>query len=68
MSPRDIHIIIKEEEKARQQNYKHQQQQGEISSKAYELLSQLKTPLQVAISLNIRQSYVTKYYREYWKL
>jgi hypothetical protein len=67
MSPRDIHAIIKEEE-ARQQNYKHQQQQGEISSNAYELLSQGKTPLQVAISLNIRQSVVTKYYREYWKL
>jgi hypothetical protein len=67
MSPRDIHAIIKEEE-ARQQNYKHQQHQGDISSKAYELLSQGKTPLQVAISLNIRQSDVTRYYGEYWKL
>jgi hypothetical protein len=28
MSPRDIHIIIKEEE-SRQQKYKHQQQQEE---------------------------------------
>jgi chromosome segregation ATPase len=32
------------------------------------LLSQGKTPLQVAISLNIRQSEAAKYYREYWKL
>jgi hypothetical protein len=63
MSPRDIHAIIKEEE-ARRQNNKQQ----EKSSKAYELFSQGKKPLQVAIALNIRQSEATKYYREYWKL
>jgi hypothetical protein len=63
ISPRDIHAIIKEEEARRQ---KHKQQ--ELSSKAYELFSQGKKPLQVAIALNIRQSEATKYYREYWKL
>jgi predicted DNA-binding protein YlxM (UPF0122 family) len=63
ISPRDIHAIIKEEE-ARRQKYKQQ----ELSSKAYELFSQGKKPLQVAIALNIRQSEATKYYREYWKL
>jgi hypothetical protein len=63
ISPRDIHAIIKEEE-ARRQKYKQQ----ELSSKAYELFSKGKTPLQVAILLNIRQSEAAKYYREYWKL
>src|SRR5215210_4693777 len=67
MSIRDISAIIKEEE-ARRQKYKQQQQRQELSSKAYELFSQGKTPLQVAIALNIRQSEATKYYREYWKL
>jgi transposase len=67
MSIRDISAIIKEEE-ARRQKYKRQQQQVETSSKAYELFSQGKTPLQVAISLKIRQSVATKYYKEYWKL
>jgi hypothetical protein len=32
------------------------------------LFSNGKTPLQVAIALNIRQSESAKYYREYWKL
>jgi predicted DNA-binding protein YlxM (UPF0122 family) len=63
ISPRDIHTIIKEEIAKRQ---KHKQQ--ELCSKAYELFSQGKKPLQVAIALNIRQSEATKYYREYWKL
>jgi transposase len=67
MSIRDISAIIREEE-ARRQKYKDQQQEEEKSSKAYELFSQGKKPLQVAIALNIRQSEVTKYYREYWKL
>jgi transposase len=67
ISLRDIHTILKEEE-ARRQNYKHQQQRQELSSKAYELFSQGKKPLQIAIELNIRQSEATKYYREYWKL
>jgi hypothetical protein len=67
MSIRDISAIIKKEE-ARLQKYKYQQQRQELSSKAYELFSQGKKPLQVAVALNIRQSEATKYYREYWKL
>jgi len=67
MSIRDISIILKEEE-SRRQKYKDQQQQEEISAQAYELFSQGKTPLQVAISLKIRQSVATKLYREYWNL
>jgi hypothetical protein len=63
MSSCDIHAIIKEEETRRQKN-----KQQEISSKAYKLFSEGKTPVEVAIALNIRQSEATKYYREYWKL
>ena len=48
--------------------YKDQQQQEELSSKAYELFSEGKTPVQVAIVLNLVQLEVTKLYREYWKL
>jgi hypothetical protein len=67
ISPRDIHAIIKEEE-SRRQNYKHQQQQGELSSKAYKLFSEGKTPIQVSITLKLGQPEVTKLYKEYLKL
>jgi predicted HTH domain antitoxin len=67
ISPRDIHAIIKEEQTRRQQ-YRHQKQRQELSSRAYELFSESKTPLEVAIALNLRESEATKYYREYWKL
>ncbi len=63
MSPRDIHAIIKEEE-ARRQKYKDQ----ELSSKAYKLFSEGKTPVEVAIILNLPASKVSKLYREYWHL
>jgi hypothetical protein len=63
ISPRDIHVIIKEEE-ARRQKYKQQ----ELSAKAYKLFSEGKTPLQVAIILNLPASKVSKLYREYWEL
>ena len=32
------------------------------------LFSDSKTPLEVAIELNVRESEATKFYREYWKL
>src|SRR5215212_9085966 len=67
MSIRDISGILKEEE-ARRQKYKDQQQQEEKSSKAYELFSKGKTPVQVAITSNLEQPEITKLYREYWKL
>ncbi|SRR5829696_5319167 len=63
MSPHDIHAIIKEE-KARRQKYKQQ----ETSAQAYELFSQGKTPIDVAIILNLPASKVSKLYREYWDL
>jgi transposase len=67
ISLRDIHTILKEEE-ARRQKHKDQQQQGDLSAQAYELFSQGKTPVQVAITLNLGQPEVTKLYRGYWKL
>src|SRR5215212_95691 len=70
ISPNDIHTILKKKEEEKNNNAvtNNQKQRQELSSKAYELFSQGKTPLQVAIALNIRQSEATKYYREYWKL
>jgi predicted DNA-binding protein YlxM (UPF0122 family) len=67
MSPRDIHAIIKEEE-ARRQKYEHKQHQEEMSSKAYELFTKAKRPVEVAIALNLREPAAAKYYREYWRL
>ena len=66
-SLRDIHAIIKEEIARRQKN-KHQQQRQEQSAKTYKLFSEGKTPVEVAITLNLPASKVSKLYREYWKL
>ena len=52
MSPRDIHAIIKEEE-TRQQKHKDQQQHQVMSAKAFQLFSEGKLPVQVAIKLNL---------------
>jgi hypothetical protein len=67
MSIRDISPILKEENLKRQR-YKDQQQQEEVSSKAYELFSEGKKPIEVAITLNLREPEATKLYREYWML
>jgi hypothetical protein len=63
ISLHDISAILKEEE-ARQEENKEQ----ELSSKAYKLFSEGKTPVEVATALNLREPEVTKLYREYWKL
>ena len=60
ISLHDISAIRKEEEARRQKN-KDQEQ----SSKAYKLFSEGKTPVEVAITLNLREPEVTKLYREY---
>ncbi len=44
------------------------QERLSLSSQAYKLFSDRKTPLEVAIALNLRESEATKFYREYWKL
>ena len=62
-------ILKKEEEKNNSiVTNKQQQPSSSLATRAYELFSNGKTPLQVAIALNIRQSEAAKYYREYWKL
>jgi hypothetical protein len=63
VSIRDISSILKEEE-SKQEKYKAQ----EISSKAYKLFSEKKSPVEVAIALNLREPEVTKLYKEYRKL
>ena len=63
VSIRDISAIRKEEEARRQKN-----KDQEVSSKAYKLFSEGKTPVQVATILNLREPEVTKLYREYLKL
>ena len=45
-----------------------QQQHPSLSAQAYKLFSDRKTPLEVAIALNLSESEATKFYREYWKL
>src|SRR5215204_3388321 len=50
------------------QNQEQQQQQLSLSAQAYKLFSDRKTPLEVAIELNLGESEATKFYKEYWKL
>jgi hypothetical protein len=45
-----------------------EQQQLSLSTQAYKLFSDKKTPLEVAIALNLRESEATKFYKEHWKL
>src|SRR5215218_3390895 len=51
-----------------QNQEQQQQQQLALSAQAYKLFSDRKTPLEVAIALNLRESEATKFYKEYWKL
>jgi hypothetical protein len=51
-------ILLQEEE----------QQHSSLSTQVYKLFSDKKTPLEVAIALNLGESEATKLYKEYWKL
>src|SRR5918992_2932723 len=79
MSFRDIGVILnktlkeKTEEQGIKQNNNNNggeknQERLTLSSQAYKLFSERKTPLEVAIALNLRESEATKFYKEYWKL
>jgi transposase len=78
ISPRDIGVILNKavEDKNREEQQdntdseknQNQEQQLSLSARAYKLFSDRKTPLEVAIALNLRESEATKFYREYWKL
>jgi hypothetical protein len=82
ISPRDIGVILNKvieekktegnEEQDNTDSEKNQNQEQQphlsLSAQAYKLFSDRKTPLEVAIALNLRESEATKFYREYWKL
>src|SRR5215211_6935704 len=81
ISPRDIGVILnkaveqkREVSQEQQYNDKAEQYQEQeqrrlcLAAQAYKLFSDRKTPLEVAIALNLRESDVTKFYKEYWKL
>ena len=56
------------ENKKRQQEQEQQEQQLSLSTQAYKLFSERKTPIQVAVALNLKESEITKFYKEYCKL
>jgi hypothetical protein len=69
ISPRDIGIILnKAVEEKKTEGLKEEQQQLSLCTQAYKLFSDRKTPLEVAVTLNLRESEATKFYKEYWKL
>ena len=69
MSFRDIGAILNKAVGEKTEGSKEQElQQLSLSSQAYKLFSNRKTPLEVAIALNLRESEATKFYKEYWKL
>src|SRR5215216_7234969 len=84
MSFRDIGVILNKvmEEKTEgskegikqqdnnnsEENKQQEQQHLSLSAQAYKLFSDRKTPLEVAIALNLGESEATKFYKEYWKL
>jgi hypothetical protein len=67
MSFRDIGVIlntaIEDKETSKEQAEKMSQ-----STQAYKLFSEGKSPVQVAIALNIREPEVARFYVEYWNL
>jgi transposase len=82
ISPHDIGAILKKvvEEKKTERlkdqrqddveknNEAKEQQHLSLAAQAYKLFSDRKTPLEVAVTLNLEESEATKFYREYWKL
>jgi hypothetical protein len=59
-SPRDISNVLNKAEPERSSL--------STSSLAYRMFMEGKTPIQVAISLNLREKEANEYYREYWQL
>ena len=70
ISSNDIRAILKKKEEAEEErnNTITKNQQLSPSTKAYELYFKGKSPVQVAIDLNIPEAQATQFYREYWKL
>jgi predicted transcriptional regulator len=61
ISTRDIKKILNRASKESESEHSMS-----ISSQAYKLFSEGRTPMQVAIALNLRENEVTQYYKEYW--
>jgi hypothetical protein len=61
--PRDIKTILDKVVKGRES-----EESLSVSSQAYKFFSEDKTPIQVAIALNLRDDQVTELYKEYWDL
>jgi hypothetical protein len=59
-SPRDIKVILDKADPGRSST--------SLSSRAYKLFSEGKTPTDVAIALGIREPEASQFFREYWKL
>jgi hypothetical protein len=67
MSFRDIGIILYKAIEGKETS-KEQAEKMSQSTQAYKLFSESKTPVQVAIALNIREPEVARFYVEYWNL
>jgi hypothetical protein len=69
MSPNAIMAILKKEEERNNSTVTNNQQQSSslLATKAYELFSEKKSSVEVAIALNLREPEVTNTYREYWR-
>jgi hypothetical protein len=65
MAFRDISTILK---KASGETEKKHKESLSLSNKAYRLFSKDKTPIQVAITLNLSEAETKKFYQEYWNL
>jgi hypothetical protein len=73
ISFRDIGAILKkasadENENGQTTNKMEQHPALSVSAQSYKLFSEGKTPIEVAVSLNLTQPEVTHFYREYWNL
>jgi hypothetical protein len=67
MSFTDIAKILKDSDKEKESEQQRTRQEF-LSSQAYTLFSEGKSPVQVAIELNIRASAAIIFQREYWEL
>src|ERR687891_62164 len=67
ISPNDIHAILKKKEGEKNNSIvtnNKKQSSSSIAAKAYDLFSKDKTPIDVAITLNLHAPKVSKLYRE----
>ena len=82
ISFRDIGVVLKKEEEKMEKEKQRTRFENNMTStegdnsrgtnssstQAYKLFSQGRTPVEVAIELDLKEKQVTKHYMEYWKL